>query len=106
MRPVAVEALRKGDIVLFADGLNYRAHRLLWIDLAQGTFIACGDAGAVTDGAVDTGKIAGSGRCEGRKLWGTDTCGSAEWKTCAVEIPRPEGSGANRPIFARCSCAA
>jgi signal peptidase I len=59
VRPVAVETLRRGDIVLFADGLSYKAHRLVWINPAQGTFIACGDAGAVTDRAVDTGKILG-----------------------------------------------
>jgi len=59
VRPVAVETLRRGDIVLFADGLSYKAHRLVWIDSAQGTFVACGDAGAVTDRAVDTGKILG-----------------------------------------------
>src|SRR4029077_21007651 len=59
VRPVAVETLRRGDIVLFADGLSYKAHRLVWIDSAQGTFIACGDAGAVTDRAVDTGRILG-----------------------------------------------
>src|ERR1700756_5032642 len=59
VRPVAAETLRKGDIVLFADGLNYKAHRLLSIDLERGTFVACGDAGAVTDGDADTRKIVG-----------------------------------------------
>ena len=59
VRPVSVETLRKGDIVLFADRLNYKAHRVLWIDWEQGEFIARGDAGTVTDGAVGTGQIVG-----------------------------------------------
>jgi uncharacterized repeat protein (TIGR01451 family) len=59
VKPVSVENLRKGDIVLFADRLNYKAHRLLSIDWEQGAFIARGDAGTVTDGAVGTGQIVG-----------------------------------------------
>lgn len=59
VRPVSLKTLRKGDIVLFADRLNYRAHRLLWIDWKQGTFIARGDAGTMTDSVVDTGEIVG-----------------------------------------------
>src|ERR1035438_2323686 len=59
VKPVSVENLRKGDIVLFADRSNYKAHRLLWIDWEQGAFIARGDAGTVADGALGTGQIVG-----------------------------------------------
>ena len=57
--PVAVETLRKGDIVLFADSLKYKAHRVVWIDGEQRTFIARGDAGTVVDGVLGTGQIVG-----------------------------------------------
>ncbi len=57
--PASVKTLRKGDIVLFADRLHYRAHRLLWIDGKQGAFIARGDAGSVPDGTLETKQIVG-----------------------------------------------
>ncbi len=57
--PVAVETLRKGDIVLFADSLKYKAHRVVWIDGEQRTFIARGDAGTVADGVLATEQIVG-----------------------------------------------
>jgi len=59
VKPVSVETLRKGDIVLFADRSNYKAHRLLWIDWKQGAFLARGDAGTMTDNVVDTAQILG-----------------------------------------------
>ena len=45
VKPVAIETLRKNDIVLFAERLNYKAHRLVWIDAQQGKFIAGGFTG-------------------------------------------------------------
>ena len=57
--PVPVKALRKGDIVLFADHSNYKAHRLLWINWKRGAFLARGDAGTVADGLLATAQIVG-----------------------------------------------
>jgi uncharacterized repeat protein (TIGR01451 family) len=59
VKPVSAEKLRRGDIVLFADHANYKAHRLLSVDPDQGVFITRGDAGMDTDGALGTGQILG-----------------------------------------------
>ena len=32
VRPVVIEKLRRGDIVLFAAGRGFRAHRLVFVD--------------------------------------------------------------------------
>ena len=59
VKPVSAEKLRRGDIVLFADRANYKAHRLISIDPDQGGFITRGDAGTETDGALGAGQILG-----------------------------------------------
>ncbi len=59
VKPVAVESLRKNDIVLFAERLNFKAHRLVWIDAQQGKFITRGDSGTATDGVLEVDQIVG-----------------------------------------------
>ena len=43
--PVVAEELGRGDIVLFADGANFRAHRLVVVDRVRGIFVTRGDSG-------------------------------------------------------------
>jgi uncharacterized repeat protein (TIGR01451 family) len=59
VKPVSAEKLRRGDIVLFADRTNYRAHRLMAVDREQDIFITRGDAGTETDGALGAAQILG-----------------------------------------------
>jgi uncharacterized repeat protein (TIGR01451 family) len=59
VQPVAIEELRKGDIVLFASGASYTAHRLEFADPARDVFITRGDAGPEMDGILHGGKILG-----------------------------------------------
>jgi uncharacterized repeat protein (TIGR01451 family) len=47
--PVRPEALHKGDIVLFADGRRFRAHRLVRVDHQREVFMTRGDAGSEMD---------------------------------------------------------
>ena len=42
--PVVAEELGRGDIVLFADGANFRAHRLVVVDRVRGIFVTRGDS--------------------------------------------------------------
>ena len=59
VKPVSAGNLRKGDIVLFADRTNYKAHRLIAVDRDQRVFITRGDAGTETDGALEASQILG-----------------------------------------------
>ena len=59
VKPVPAKNLRRGDIVLFAEGMSYKAHRLISVDLDQGVFMTRGDAGRETDGALQAGQIMG-----------------------------------------------
>ena len=59
VRPVVVEKLRKGDIVLFADGAYFRAHRLVLVDCDRDVFITRGDAGVEMDGALSSQQLLG-----------------------------------------------
>jgi uncharacterized repeat protein (TIGR01451 family) len=59
VRPVVVDKLRKGDIVLFADGSYFRAHRLVLVDRDRDVFITQGDAGAERDGALSSQHLLG-----------------------------------------------
>jgi uncharacterized repeat protein (TIGR01451 family) len=59
VKPVSAENLRRGDIVLFADRTNYKAHRLISVDRDQRIFITRGDAGTETDGALEASQILG-----------------------------------------------
>ncbi|HXP17203.1 MAG TPA: DUF11 domain-containing protein, partial [Terriglobales bacterium] len=59
VRPVVVEKLRKGDIVLFADGAYFRAHRLVLVDRDRDVFITRGDAGVEMDGALSSQQLLG-----------------------------------------------
>ena len=49
VRPVVIEKLRRGDIVLFADGRGFRAHRLVFVDRGRDVFLTRGDAGVEID---------------------------------------------------------
>ena len=57
--PVVAEDLRKGDIVLFADGTKFRAHRLIVVDRVRGLFVTQGDSGSATDGVLCEQRILG-----------------------------------------------
>ena len=57
VQPVAVETLRKGDIVLFSDGAHFRAHRLL--KAGPEAFVTQGDAALESDGIVRPEQILG-----------------------------------------------
>ncbi len=70
VKPVAVESLRKNDIVLFAEHLNYKAHRLVSIDAQQGKFITRGDSGIATDGVYSIEQILGQVVAKEEKLSG------------------------------------
>jgi uncharacterized repeat protein (TIGR01451 family) len=59
VRPVVVEELRQGDIVLFADGHFFRAHRLVLVDRDGDVFITQGDAGGEADGALSSQQLLG-----------------------------------------------
>jgi len=59
VQPVAIKELRKGDIVLFANGANYTAHRLVVADHAGDVFVTKGDAGAEMDGVLRGHEILG-----------------------------------------------
>ena len=59
VRPVVIEKLRKGDIVLFADGRGFRAHRLVFVDRGRDVFVTRGDAGVEIDGALSSPQLLG-----------------------------------------------
>ena len=59
VKPVSADKLRTGDIVLFADRANYKAHRLIRLDRHRGVFTTRGDAGAETDGDLGAWQILG-----------------------------------------------
>ncbi len=59
VQPVAMNELGKGDIVLFANGANYTAHRLVFADWARDVFMTRGDAGTETDGILHGREILG-----------------------------------------------
>jgi uncharacterized repeat protein (TIGR01451 family) len=59
VQPVTLKELSEGDIVLFASGANYTAHRLILADCAQDVFITKGDAGAEKDGILQGREILG-----------------------------------------------
>ncbi len=49
IKPVAVEKLSKGDIVLFANGPSFRAHRLIALNRNRDVFVTRGDAATERD---------------------------------------------------------
>ena len=59
VRPVVIEKLRRGDIVLFADGRGFRAHRLVFVDRGRDLFLTRGDAGVEIDGALSSSQLLG-----------------------------------------------
>jgi uncharacterized repeat protein (TIGR01451 family) len=59
VRPVVIEKLRRGDIVLFADGRGFRAHRLVFVDRGRDVFLTRGDAGVEIDGALSSPQLLG-----------------------------------------------
>ena len=59
IRPVSAETLRKRDIVLFAEGKHFRAHRLVVVDLERSVFRTRGDAGGPTDAPLCLEQILG-----------------------------------------------
>ncbi len=59
VQPVVINELRKGDIVLFASGRNYTAHRLVFRDRSNDVFMTRGDAGTEMDGIVRGREILG-----------------------------------------------
>jgi uncharacterized repeat protein (TIGR01451 family) len=59
VKPISADKLRRGDIVLFADRANYKAHRLIRVDRRRGVFTTQGDAGTETDGDLGAWQILG-----------------------------------------------
>jgi uncharacterized repeat protein (TIGR01451 family) len=59
VKPVSAKNLRRGDIVLFAERMNYKAHRLISVDLNHGVFMTRGDAGTESDGVLQAEQILG-----------------------------------------------
>ena len=59
VRPVSVETLRRGDIVLFADGTHFRAHRLVSVDHQRNVFLTRGDSGEHMDAPLRAEQILG-----------------------------------------------
>jgi uncharacterized repeat protein (TIGR01451 family) len=59
VQPVAAEQLRKGDIVLFANGGRHTAHRLIFADPAHDVFVTKGDAGPEMDAILHSREILG-----------------------------------------------
>ena len=59
VRPVVIEKLRRGDIVLFADDRGFRAHRLVFVDRGRDVFITRGDAGVEIDVALSSPQLLG-----------------------------------------------
>ncbi len=59
VRPVVAEKLHQGDIVLFADGAYFRAHRLVLVDRERDVFITRGDAAVDRDGALSSQQLLG-----------------------------------------------
>jgi uncharacterized repeat protein (TIGR01451 family) len=59
VQPVATQELKNGDIVLFADGAHYKAHRLIFADHAANVFMTKGDAGAEMDVMLGGSQILG-----------------------------------------------
>ena len=59
VRPLVIEKLRRGDIVLFADGRGFRAHRLVFVDRGRDVFLTRGDAGVEIDGALSYPQLLG-----------------------------------------------
>ena len=59
VKPVSAEKLRKGDIVLFAEGKHFRAHRLVVVDRERSVFLTRGDAGGQMDAPLCLEQILG-----------------------------------------------
>ncbi len=53
------EELKKGDIVLFREGVNFRAHRLVGLDRTRNVFMTRGDASETNDQPVNGAQILG-----------------------------------------------
>jgi len=68
VEPCSPRGLRKGDIVLFAEGANFRAHRLMVADAERDIFITRGDAGLERDEALCgkqvLGKVVAKQHCQ------------------------------------------
>jgi uncharacterized repeat protein (TIGR01451 family) len=56
---VNTEELRNGDIVLFREGMRFRAHRLVAIDRDRGRFVTQGDAFLQRDSSISATQIIG-----------------------------------------------
>lgn len=56
---VCPEKLTKGDIVLFHDGANFRAHRLVKVDRQNSAFVTRGDASIENDASICAEQIVG-----------------------------------------------
>jgi uncharacterized repeat protein (TIGR01451 family) len=59
VQPIATQELKKGDVVLFADGAQYKAHRLIFADHAANVFVTKGDAGTEMDVMLGGSEILG-----------------------------------------------
>jgi uncharacterized repeat protein (TIGR01451 family) len=79
VQPVAIGELKKGDVVLFASGENYAAHRLVFADCAGDVFMTKGDAGtemdAVLRGREILGKVIAKEENNGGKVRVVPLCG-------------------------------
>ena len=59
VRPIVIEQLHEGDIVLFTDGRCFRAHRLVFVDHDHDAFITQGDAGVEMAAALSSQQLLG-----------------------------------------------
>jgi signal peptidase I len=59
VEPVAIDEIRKRDIILFSEGSTFRAHRVLKLNPRNGLFHTRGDAGIDMDAPVQECQILG-----------------------------------------------
>src|SRR5438874_6460143 len=77
--PSPADKLRKGDIVLFTDGNNVRAHRLVFADRCHDVYVTRGDAGEQSDPAIQSrhmiGKVLAKEEVSNNRLRLVPLCG-------------------------------
>ena len=102
VKPVVVGELCKGDIVLFGDGLKFRAHRLVVVDRGRDVFITRGDAGTESDGTVCAAQLLGTVVAKeertGTRTQTVQLCGKRARMRALVSSLRRSGSRALRSL--------
>jgi uncharacterized repeat protein (TIGR01451 family) len=98
VQSVGSRELKKGDIVLFADGVHYKAHRLVFADHAADVFMTKGDAGTEMDVMLRrseiVGRVVAKEKGTGGRTQVIPCCGRRARVRCSIAVARNLISGA------------